>query len=348
MSMRDNVRTYIKPAIWAEVIVGGLLLLVGFIYPDYVYVCFAAMLIISVIILFICYKKVEHHANNTMEKVDDTIQSLISGQSVEYFNQNKDTLLGKFQVSIIKLYDILQSYEAHEKKLRKQMNKNISNLTHQINTPITNIQIYSGFLSQEDLSEEEQKEFIENINRQASKLSWFGESFSKISRLETGIIELHPAMNELLPVILSAINQISLMAKEHDNEIILRGKQTLTAFFDSKWTEEIFFNLLDNAVKYSHRGSQVIVEMIPYELYIRVDVKSYGLKIAKEELTHIFKRFYRSEQVKDQEGVGLGLYLVRKILEEEKGYIKVETSHTKSSLAENESVFSVFLLKDKI
>lgn len=348
MNMRDNIRTYIKPAIWTEIIVGGLLLLVGFIYPEWIYVCFVVMMVVCVTTLIAFYNKMKYQVNSTMEKVDDTIQSLISGQPVEHFNQNKDTLLGKFQVSIIKLYDILQSYEAREKKLRKQINKNISNLTHQINTPITNIQIYSGFLRQEDLNEEELREFVENINQQATKLSWLGESFSKISRLETGIIILHPSMNDLLPTILTAINQISLKAKSHDNDIILRGQQTLTAFFDSKWTEEIFFNLLDNAVKYSHRCSQIIVDMIPYELYVRVDIRSCGIKITKEEHTHIFKRFYRSEQVKDQEGVGLGLYLVRKILEEQKGYIKVETSHTKSTLAEDESIFSVFLLKDGV
>lgn len=343
--MGDKHKSHIKLALLTEVILGMLLLIFSIIFPQWIVLSFLIMTAGSVIILFVLYSYMTKQFNETMEKVDDTIQDYINGQPSEHFDNNEDSLLGKFQMQISKLYDILLSYQNIEKVLRRQINKNISNLTHQINTPITNIQMYSGFLSQGNLNEEEQMTFIQNINKQADKLGWLGESFSKISRLETGMITLNIEKNELLSAILPAINQVTLKAKEHQNEIILEGQQALTAYFDKKWTEEVFFNLFDNAVKYSDRGTNIVVEMIAYDLYIRVNVRSVGIIVSKEEQTKIFQRFYRGEQVKMQEGVGLGLYIVRKILEEEKGYIKVETSAFKPQMKDKETNFSVFLLR---
>lgn len=342
--MKNNKN--IKSAIWAEIIWGGILFICSVIFPKWINLCFILMLIGSIVILCIFYKIITKQVNATMNLVDETIQGFMEECPKESFNINEDSLLGKFQMQIGKLYDILQSYQNREAVLRKQINENISNLVHQVNTPITNIKMYSGFLNQKDLSQEEQQLFLNNIKVQADKLSWLGEGFSKISRLETGIINLHPEIDNVLSAILPAINQVAEKAKEHGNEILLQGQQILTAYFDRKWTEEVFFNLLDNAVKYSKEGSDIIIEMIPYELFIRVDIKSKGIQIKKEEYTKVFQRFYRGAESQSQEGVGLGLYIVRKILEEEKGYIKVISSDTSSTLVKGENVFSVFLLKE--
>ena len=81
-----------------------------------------------------------------------------------------------------------------------------------------------------------------------------------------------------------------------------------------KWTEEVFFNLLDNAVKYSDPHSTILVEILEYEMYVRIAVCSQGRKIEREEFPALFQRFYRGKAVKEQEGVGLGLYLAREIV----------------------------------
>ncbi len=343
MNMKNNKN--IKFAIWAEIIWGVILFVCSVIFPKWIHLCFALMLLGSIVILYVFYMNIKNQVNDTMNLVDETIQGFIEGRPIEEFNPNEDSLLGKFQLQIRKLYDILQSYQNREAVLRKQINENISNLVHQINTPITNIKLYSSFISQKDLTQEEQQLFINNITLQADKLSWLGEGFSKISRLETGIINLHPETDNVLSAILPAINQVAEKAKNHGNEILLQGQQNLTAYFDRKWTEEVFFNLLDNAVKYSDEGSLITIEMIPYELYVRINIRNKGIQIKKEEYTKVFQRFYRGAENKSQEGVGLGLYIVRKILEEEKGYIKVTSSDTSATLMKGENVFSVFLLK---
>lgn len=285
------------------------------------------------------YYKLKKYANRTMELVDDTLEQLIAGREVIHFQKNEDSLLGKFQTQMGRLYDIQKAHERRDKELREQMSRSISDLVHQINTPIANIKMYSEFLKEEGLTPEEYVHFADNLEKQAQKLGWLGEGFSRISRLETGIISLKPKVQPVLPPLLQAIDQVSLKAEKHGNDLQMRGDQNLEAWLDRKWTEEVFFNLLDNAVKYSDPHSTILVELLEYEMYVRIAVCSQGRKIEREEFPALFQRFYRGKAVKEQEGVGLGLYLAREIVKDERGYMKGEYDPVRGN------VFSVFLHK---
>lgn len=283
------------------------------------------------------YRRMEKFADRTMIQVDNMLEQLILGREVKCFSENEDTLLGKFQTRAGRLYDIHRAQEQREKELRDQISRSVSDLVHQINTPIANIKMYSEFLKEDALTTEERRHFADNLERQARKLSWLGEGFAKVSRLETGIISLKPELQPVLPVVLSAVDQISLKAEQHGNDICLEGRQDLKACLDRKWTEEVFFNLLDNAVKYSVPESRILVEFLEYEMYIRINVCSQGTKVEREEFARAFQRFYRGKNAAEQEGVGLGLYLAREIVNGQRGYMKGEYDSEKGN------VFSVFL-----
>ena len=231
----------------------------------------------------------------------------------------------------------LSSVQLAEQKQRIQ--SLISDISHQTVTPIANIKMYSEFLREDSLTTEEYRHFADNLDRQARKLSWLGEGFAKISRMETGIISLKPEIQPVLPVILEAVDQAALKAEQHGNDIRLKGDQKLKACLDRRWTEEVFFNLLDNAVKYSDPGSVILVELLEYEMYIRINVCSRGTKVKREEFARVFQRFYRGKNAEDQEGVGLGLYLAREIIRGQRGYMKGEYDPEKGN------VFSVFLCR---
>lgn len=303
-------------------------------------VVLGAYMIFSLIVIWAGYRHLIRKFNRIMEQVNDAVQSLIDNTPYLPFEQNQDDLLGKFQTQLLKLYRILNSYEERERLLRNSLEENISNVAHQINTPVTNVRLYSGFLLQENLSKEERSRFAGLLVRQAEKLEWLGESFGKAARLESGLIVLHPHRQEVLPALLEAIDQVSLRAEERGNDIVLKGKQNLTAVFDRKWTTEVFFNLLDNAVKYSDRGTGITVEILDCGMYVRVNVKDRGIQILEEDYSKIFRRFYRCGNVEKQEGVGLGLYLARLIVEEQGGYLKVFCTH------EAETGFAVFLYRE--
>lgn len=299
----------------------------------------AVILILAVVLALVLlrYKKMEKFADRAMIQANDIMEQLILGREVKYFSENEDSLLGKFQARAGRLYDIHSAQEQREKELRDQISRSVSDLVHQINTPIANIKMYSEFLKEDSLTTEERRHFADNLERQARKLSWLGEGFAKVSRLETGIISLKPKLQPVLPVVLSAVDQVSLKAEQHGNDICLEGRQDLKTCLDRKWTEEVFFNLLDNAVKYSAPESRILVELLEYEMYIRINVCSQGTKVEREEFARVFQRFYRGRNAEEQEGVGLGLYLAREIVNGQRGYMKGEYELEKGN------VFSVFL-----
>ncbi|WP_180998381.1 sensor histidine kinase [Eisenbergiella massiliensis] len=280
--------------------------------------------------------------NRALHTASDCVQRLIDGipesdGAAAFFSQ-EDTVTGKLQTQIYKLYDIMKAHEEQELALKNQLSGLVADLVHQMNTPLTNIRMYCDFLQMPDLSAENKSHFLSNISRQAEKLGWFGEGFEKAARLETDIITLTPVEQELLPIILEAANQASPRAEAKGREIRLEGDRGIRVCVDGKWTLEAVFNLLDNAVKYGAQGSDILVRMSAYELYACIEVCSEGNRIPEAERNMVFQRFYRGKQAAMlQEGVGLGLFLTRKIISDQGGYVSID------NYGENGNSFRIFV-----
>ena len=197
----------------------------------------------------------------------------------------------------------------------------IADISHQTKTPIANILLYTQLLREQSLPEESQP-CVDSLESQSRKLQSLIDALVKTSRLESGIIALRPSAGNLASVIQSAISQLAPKAKEKGISIVAESKDA-DAVFDSKWTEEAIFNLLDNAVKYTPSGGEVRISVTSYELFSAVHISDTGPGIPEEEQPKVFQRFYRGMEHQNEEGVGIGLYLVRQIAEGQGGYVKV-------------------------
>ena len=225
-----------------------------------------------------------------------------------------------------------------EKSLIEKENRElISNISHQTKTPIANLLLYSELLLEEELPQQIEGN-VSAIHEQTQKLKFLIESLVKLSRLENGILQLVPRMEKLQPMLERAVWELKQKAEEKGLQISLHNTD-VEAYFDPKWTGEAIGNVIDNAIKYTEHG-EICVSAISYEMFVRIDIADTGCGIREEELPKIFMRFYRSELVKDEEGVGIGLYLTREILQEQGGYIKV------SSVYGQGSKFSIYLPKN--
>lgn len=214
----------------------------------------------------------------------------------------------------------------------------ISDISHQTKTPIANILLYSQLLSEQYL-QGDSKDFVTALSSQAEKLNFLIGSLIKTSRLENGIVTLNPQKNTVLKMLKKAINQVLLKAKDKNIDIdIFCGEEQ--AIFDEKWTIEAIYNIIDNAVKYTNKGGKIKISITEYQLFLRIDIKDNGIGINENEQSKIFTRFYRSQEVSQTEGVGIGLYLVRKIISGQGGYIKLSS---KPSVG---STFSIFLPRE--
>lgn len=197
----------------------------------------------------------------------------------------------------------------------------IADISHQTKTPLANVLLYAQLLSEQPLTEESCA-CVTALEGQAIKLQSLIEALVKASRLESGVLALHPQPFPLAPMLEEAVAQFTPKAAEKGIDLTLAATEG-DGVFDPKWTAEAVCNLLDNAVKYTPAGGSVAVQAHCYELFCRIDVTDTGPGIPEEEQAKVFQRFYRSPANHQAQGVGIGLYLARQIAEGQGGYIKV-------------------------
>ena len=270
------------------------------------------------------FRYTEYNLLNKM--LDDAI-------SGEFEEKNFDeSELSKLQS---KLMRYLTTSSISEKKLREEkenIEELITNISHQTKTPLTNIMMYSELLGEK--ADGELKEYAEEIHSQSRKLEDLITALVKMSRLETGIFRLQPETNSLMTVLKRAYDQALPKAKLKNIELILSEGTDAKANIDLKWTTEAVFNIIDNAIKYSGEGTSIKLKINTFEMFSSISVEDHGIGIGEEEIPKLFARFYRSRQVSDNEGIGVGLYLARQLAEEQGGYIKVKSAPGKGSTFE--------------
>lgn len=221
---------------------------------------------------------------------------------------------------------------------RESIQRLLSDISHQTKTPLANLKLYSSLLMEEELTPR-QREQAQVIFQQSEKLSFLIETLVKLSRLETDVLAVTPKSQPLSPLLERAASQAKAAAEQKGIALQLHLQQQaeMKALYDLRWTAEALGNLLDNAVKYTPPGGCIQVSATQYELFCRIDVRDNGIGIAEEEQAQIFGRFYRGRQVREQEGLGIGLYLAREIVQKQGGYLKL------SSRPGQGSTFSLYL-----
>lgn len=268
--------------------------------------------------------------NKTLERLGRMLDDAIAGTFQE--GDYDETKLSRLE-SRWKQYLAASALSGENLRREKENVKSlVSDISHQTKTPMTNLKMYTALL-EENLraemhmeSREESMEMLQEILRQTEKMEFLIQSLTKISRLETNIVEVRPAFQEISVLLAEA--EAGIRQRAANKEIRIRNIYTGngSACYDLKWTKEALENILDNAVKYSPCGSEILMSVTEYEMYAAVSVKDRGLGIREEDVPKIFGRFYRAEDVQQEEGVGIGLYLAREILKKENGYIKVKSA----------------------
>ncbi|WP_411336646.1 sensor histidine kinase [Ruminococcus gauvreauii] len=271
------------------------------------------------------------------DRLDSMLNKAVSGTFQELcFDESRQSELENKLYRYMKLTRMSARQQREDQERVRTL---ISDISHQTKTPIANSLLYTELLLEQPLTKEG-RECADALHMQVKKLDFLIQALVKSSRLESGVIAVHPKEEAVSPMIGQAVTQAALKA-ERKGITINCDQLAGTAFFDRKWTAEALYNLLDNAVKYSPPGSMIRISVIEYPMFYRIDIADEGRGIPEEEQTLIFKRFYRAQDAAQEEGIGIGLYLTREILKKQGGYVKVRSEYGKGS------VFSVFLLREE-
>ena len=254
----------------------------------------------------------------------------------------EETLLSRLGGRFCRLYEMMDNARTNTQEDRKKLQSLVSDISHQVRTPVTNLKMIEAALTEpagdQEMTAEKRREFLEAMNSQVEKLNFLMQALVKTSRLENGLITLHKQKGLLYETLAEALGGILFSAEAKKIEVEAICPEELQLPHDKKWTAEAIFNLLDNAVKYTPAGGKIRVEAVPQEMYTRIDVSDTGKGIREEHQAAVFRRFYREEEVAGIPGLGIGLYLTREIISQQGGYIRLTSSEGEGS------VFSVYLL----
>ena len=260
-----------------------------------------------------------------------TLDHMIEGDEAPQRAEDSETMLARISHRLSRLYQIMQENRRKVDEERQELQALVSDISHQVKTPVSNLKMAADTLLEKPMAEAERTDFIRGIRTQTDKLDFLFQALVKTSRLETGVIQLDKKPGRLFDAVAQAMSGIVYAAEKKQIAVSVDCPEYLTLSHDSKWTSEALFNLLDNAVKYTPTGGNISVSVVAWEMYVEVKVTDTGKGISESNQAAIFRRFYREEEVHEQQGVGIGLYLAREIVTRQGGYIKVVSELGKGS-----------------
>lgn len=286
--------------------------------------------------------------SNTLNKNDNkTDNALQERESIE----NDSVDLNKYNENLLCRINMIS--EKAERNMRINMRKIenekenvkslVTDISHQLKTPLANVELYNTLLAEEGISDEERLEFLETEGIAIEKLKMLVDSLINISRLEADMISIDKKEENLKECIESAISSVKADAAKKNITIKNEIKEDCILAIDRKWTTEAIFNLLDNAVKYTVPNGKIRLSLDNGINYFALNIEDNGIGIDTDEYNDIFKRFYRSRNdiVQNEKGSGVGLYLVRKIMNLQDGNVMVSSEKGKGS------TFTLYFSKSK-
>lgn len=258
-------------------------------------------------------------------------------QNVTTLDLLDETLISKINQKIVRIADVLKIAAEQSTAEKKVLEGFISDISHQVKTPMTNLKMLHETIQNQNLPEQTRNELHKLMGTQLEKLEFLLSFMVKASRLEAGLIQLKKQSGNLFDTLAEALSDITVPAEKKQIRITVNCPEAYRLNHDLKWTAEALFNVLENAVKYSPDHSFITVDVKRCEMYTRINITDSGKGIPEVNYGKIFQRFYREEENLEIEGIGIGLYLAREIIQKQNGYIMVR------SVVGEGSTFSVFL-----
>lgn len=263
-------------------------------------------------------KKIGNIYQNLLQKLDRAIAGNF-GDTV--YDESMDAAVSERLNRLVQISGLNQGRAERERDFVKSL---ISDISHQVRTPLANITLYLGLLREQKLKDDAMV-LAEKIGEQSDRLGFFMKALVRSAYAEQEMISIHPEMVNVEEMIDAACQLVEMETMKKEI-CIVKEESGVCCYADKKWTVEALGNVLENAVKYSPKHTEIEVKVLLYESFVCIEVKDQGIGIREEEQGKIFERFYRSEAVRDEVGFGIGLYLVREVLSKQGGYAKVRSN----------------------
>lgn len=288
-------------------------------------------IILLFIYLIICLVYVTIIINNDKRKekeINEVIKIIEEINNKNYSFKMKDINeedLSLLKNEIYKTTIMLNEISEISKKDKKELEESLEDISHQLKTPLTSILIMiDTLLDDEDMNQNTREDFLRNMKREVMNINFLVKSILKLSRLDTNTVKFISKKESVKEIINEAILNVSLLS-DLKNVKIETNLSDSFIICDYKWQIEALTNILKNSIEHSYENNKVLIESSENNAYVKIIIKDFGTGIAKEDINHIFERFYKGKD-SDYDSIGIGLALSKSIIEKQNGKISVASS----------------------
>ena len=263
--------------------------------------------------------------NQVMEQAVSQINAYLDGNHNARIECDDEGELYRLFHTVNSLAAVLNAHADNELREKEFLKNTISDISHQLKTPLAALNIYNGLLQDGDMELSAVKEFADLSEQELDRIETLVQNLLKITRLDAGAIVLEKNAENVADMMQDIELHFAYRARQEKKEIILSGSDHLSLFCDRDWLNEAIDNIVKNAFDHTESGATIRVAWKELPSGVQIVITDNGCGIHPEDIHHIFKRFYRSRFSKDTQGIGLGLPLAKAIIEAHGGLIEVES-----------------------
>lgn len=287
------------------------------------------------LVLIVCSIAFTYWRYNEIKKLSGYLRKMGSGGTSLDIRDNYE---GELSILKNEIYKVTLMLSEHKKMLQRDkvhLTDAISDISHQLKTPLTSMMVMADLLSASTLSEGKRKEFTKNIQVQLERIEWLVSSLLKLSKLDAGTIVFKKDQVNVKQLIEKSVESLLIPMDIKDQKLLIDGESDVSFLGDFHWTGEALINVLKNAVEHTKEGGEIRIQYAENPLFTEISVEDNGKGIAKSDLPYVFKRFYKGKNA-SEDSVGIGLAMAHSIITRQNGTLEVKSA---------EGVGTTFLFK---
>jgi signal transduction histidine kinase len=328
--------TLLNGAGYSEQTKNSLLPLVAAFQEKYALIALSISCLFAFCILALLYFR-QQRRNRELEDATQTINRFMEGDTSARLYDGGETSRDRFFAAVNTLVTSLTAHIEKERHNKIFLKDTISDISHQLKTPLAALQMYNEIIANEKTGNEVVEGFTEKSQRELERMETLIQSLLKLARLDAGTITLDKKILPLHDFLNQCVAAFATRAQMEGKTIVLQCNAQVALCLDAMWMREAVGNIIKNALDHTKSNDQIEIICEESAVDTEIVIRDNGMGIHPEDIHHIFKRFYRSRFSKDQQGVGIGLPLAKAIIEKHGGVLTVE-----SSLGEGSSFHLVF------
>ena len=285
-------------------------------------------LALSLILLYLKHEKVQ---NKEIKKIVKCIEEINKKNYSINIDENSEDELSILKNELYKITIMLKEDAENSKKDKLKLKDSLSDISHQLKTPLTSINIMlDNILDNPDMDSNTKEKFIQNIKREITNISSLVGEILKLSKFDASVIKFEEQQVFIDDIVKNAISNVEMMAELKNINIEVNNRDNIKLVCDAKWQIEAITNVLKNCIEHSKDDSTITIDIDSNKIYKQITIKDNGEGIDEKDLPHIFERFYKGKN-SSKDSVGIGLALAKTIIEKDNGSINVDSKKGKQT-----------------